>query len=197
MSENAKRLSLMLTLNPALSEADRFAIRALKRWYQQAKRSHEVEEDLQATVKKFHRDIYLSGLFLHLLNPGLASNLANLLTEEDVSLQTLLYQLNSMGFAVSETAPADDTREQLEQIQAAIAEQQQGDAFSTLMSQLQALTSLVEAQQNQLQRLTTRTSTVAASSATEKRLSEQKEAHELPEAEVRDQMKKIKQKGIF
>lgn len=197
MSENAKRLSLMLTLNPALSEADRFAIRALKRWYQQAKHSHEVEEDLQATVKKFHRDIYLSGLFLHLLNPGLASNLANLLTEEDVSLQTLLYQLNSMGFAVSETTPADDTREQLEQIQAAIAEQQQGDAFSTLMAQLQALTSLVEAQQNQLQRLTTRTSAVAASSATEKRLSEQKEAHELPEAEVRDQMKKIKQKGIF
>lgn len=197
MSENAKRLSLMLTLNPALSEADRFAIRALKRWYQQAKRSHEVEEDLQATVKKFHRDIYLSGLFLHLLNPGLASNLANLLTEEDVSLQTLLYQLNSMGFAVSATTPADDTREQLEQIQAAIAEQQQGDAFSTLMSQLQALTSLVEAQQNQLQRLTTRTSAVTAGSATEKHLSEQKEAHELPEAEVRDQMKKIKQKGIF
>ncbi len=66
-NDGAKRLSLLLNLNPTISKADRYAIGVLQRWYRQAKYSHSDPADLEASVKGFHRDIYLAGLFLHQL----------------------------------------------------------------------------------------------------------------------------------
>ncbi len=193
-NDGAKRLSLLLTLNPTISEADRFAINTLKAWYQQAKQSKAVDDDLQATVKQFHRDIYLAGLFLHQLHSGLASNLANLLTEKTVSLPTLLHQLNCIGLEPADSAKAEETSQQLSAIHTALLDQNPNHVLAEMMQQLQTVTSMLTLQQEQLQQLAAlRTDSKSASN----RHREQAETHALPGWEVQNQMKKIKQKGLF
>ncbi len=179
-NEGAKRLSLSLTLNPALSDADRYAIRALKRWYQQAKASQEHEPELQATVRKFHRDVYLSGLFMHLLHPGLASNLANVTTEGQITLATLCHQLNSLGFGLQESAETENEPD---------------PGISALLSQLEQLTSLVQSQQHQLKHLS-RPADKSVSSV-QPHIETKKNNDGMPDATVLAQVKKIKQKGLF
>lgn len=190
-NEGAKRLTLSLTLNPALSGADRFAIRALKQWYQQAKHSHKDEQDLQATVRKFHRDVYLSGLFLHLLHPGLASNLANLTTDGQISLSTLCHQLNSLGFPLHEGDAAPQELP-LEDLKAALSAQTE-PAMTSLLSQVQQLTALVQSQQQQLQNLSGLN--VTANTAKPQRMPSPED--DLQNENLRAQVKKIKQKGLF
>lgn len=61
----ARKLNLALYLNPETSEADRFAVGALREWYDKAKRSHTDRTSLEMVVRLFHRDIYLAGLYIH------------------------------------------------------------------------------------------------------------------------------------
>jgi hypothetical protein len=196
-NDGAKRLSLLLNLNPTISDADRYAIGVLQRWYRQAKRSHADAADLEASVKGFHRDIYLAGLFLHQLHAGFSRQVANALTETQVSLPTLLHLLNSSGFAVSEKAPASEfSHQQLIQLHDAVSANSQSAQIDAMTAEIRALTGMVQEQQQQLQRLTTRTTRHADEPSSKMPNHPQEESLAGIASHLRD-VKKVKQKGIF
>jgi hypothetical protein len=197
-NDGAKRLSLLLNLNPTISKADRHAIGVLQHWYRQAKNSHSDPADLEASVKGFHRDIYLAGLFLHQLNAGLARQVANALTEPQVSLSTLLHLLNSSGFAVSEkaSAPSEFSHQQLTQLHDAISNNNQHAQIDAMSAEIRALTGMVQEQQQQLQRLTTRAIRQTDELSSKEQSRTQEESLAGIAAHIRE-VKKVKQKGIF
>jgi hypothetical protein len=196
-NDGAKRLSLLLNLNPTISEADRYAIGVLQRWYRQAKRSHSDAADLEASVKTFHRDIYLSGLFLHQLNAAFSRQVANALTESQVSLTSLLHLLNSSGFAVSEKAQASEfSHQQLIQLHDAVSANSQNAQIDAMTAEIRALTGMVQEQQQQLQRLTSRTTRQPDEPSSKMSNHPQEESLAGIAAHIRD-VKKVKQKGIF
>jgi len=197
-NDGAKRLSLLLNLNPTISEADRYAIGVLQRWYRQAKRSHADPADLEASVKGFHRDIYLAGLFLHQLNAGFSRQVANALTEQQVSLPTLLHLLNSSGFAVSEKAcaPSEFSHQQLIQLHDAVSANSQNAQIDAMSAEIRALTGMVQEQQQQLQRLTTRAIRHADEPSSKEQSRTQEESLAGIASHIRE-VKKVKQKGIF
>lgn len=186
--DSTKRLTLLLNLNPGLSDADRYAIDMLKRWYHNAKQSHSVAADLEASVTRFHRDIYLSGLFLHLLDRTLPSHLADALTETQISTSTLLQFLEACG----KTSSASFSDEQLDQFRTLLHEQQPPTSAATVPTtdpQILTLLQQIIAMQQGLH--------VAARRGP---ASNEQESGVLSEANVADkieQVQKIKKKGIF
>lgn len=198
--DSTKRLTLLLNLNPGLSEADRYAIDMLKRWYHNAKQSHSVAADLEASVTRFHRDIYLSGLFLHLLDRTLPSHLADALTETQVSTPTLLRTLETCG----KTSSASFSDIQLDQLRALLREQQNNTTESvsaapdpqtqTLLQQIIAMQQAQMATINQLQQQGLHASPRRSPASNEQEpgvLSENNVADKI------EQVQKIKKKGIF
>ncbi len=197
-NDGAKRLSLLLNLNPTISEADRYAIGVLQRWYRQAKRSHSDPADLEASVKGFHRDIYLAGLFLHQLNAGFSRQVANALTEQQVSLPTLLHLLNSSGFAVSEkeSVPSAFSHQQLLQLHDAVSANNQNAQIDAMTAEIRVLTGMVQEQQQQLQRLTSRAIRQTDEPSSKEQSRTQEESLAGIASHIRE-VKKLKQKGIF
>lgn len=198
MSDTAKRLSLHLNLNPAMSDADRFAISSLQHWYRQAKQSSTNQDDLDATVKSFHRNVYLAGLFLHLLDQGLVRQIADALDEGQVSLPTLLHLLNSNGFAVMEKEPdVSFSHQQLTQLHDAVSSSSQHPLLTSISDEIRAITGMLQEQQQQLNRLTLRS---GKKNGTESPDAKAQTLHEelLPDVVTHiQQVQKVKQKGIF
>lgn len=150
-NSNAKRLPLQLVLNPVSSDSDRYAIRALQSWFRQAKQDHSVKSELSAAVKSFHRDVYLSGLFLYLLNPRLARNLANQVKEDQISFDTLSFQLQSCGFDLEKNTASSGTgasfdEHQLQQLQAMMAQNNQVEVIAELTAQVNSLMHVLQEQ---------------------------------------------------
>jgi hypothetical protein len=198
--DSTKRLTLLLNLNPGLSDADRYAIDMLKRWYHNAKQSHSVAADLEASVTRFHRDIYLSGLFLHLLDRTLPSHLADALTETQISTSTLLQFLEACG----KTSSASFSDEQLDQFRTLLHEQQPPTSAATvpttdpqILTLLQQIIAMQQAQIASMAQLQQQGLHVAARRGP---ASNEQESGVLSEANVADkieQVQKIKKKGIF
>jgi len=198
--DSTKRLTLLLNLNPGLSDADRYAIDMLKRWYHNAKQSHSVAADLEASVTRFHRDIYLSGLFLHLLDRTLPSHLADALTETQISTSTLLQFLEACG----KTSCASFSDEQLDQFRTLLHEQQPPTSAATvsttdpqILTLLQQIIAMQQAQIASMAQLQQQGLHVAARRGP---ASNEQESGVLSEANVADkieQVQKIKKKGIF
>ncbi|MBY6186983.1 plasmid partitioning/stability family protein [Marinobacter hydrocarbonoclasticus] len=83
------RVSCSFTLSPEGSDADAHAVQLLKRW-QKAEQSRDESADvLRQRRSDFHRQIYLSGLFLHQLAPKLPALLAASLDESPSAEQLL------------------------------------------------------------------------------------------------------------
>ncbi len=168
---SAKKLSLALYLNPATSQADRYAVGALQQWYSTAKRSHDNRHDLEMVVRLFHRDIYLAGLYLHLLSPRLCQGVAGALDHHNVNLVTLQQLCSASGLTWESSGPRQDgfsptqvaQLQQLLQTQASeepAAVPADGPALEQLLSQqadllaeVQALRTLVQQQAQALSRL--------------------------------------------
>ncbi len=120
----AKKLNLALYLNPETSEADRYAVGALQQWYDKAKRSHNSNQDLEMVVRLFHRDIYLAGLYLHLLSPRLCKGIGSALDHHNINLVTLHKLLQASGLELHSAAaeqPSAFSETQLGQLQELLA----------------------------------------------------------------------------
>src|SRR5690606_21021251 len=101
-----KKLNLALYLDPVTSDADRAAMDALQQWYEDAKLSHgeQQDADMSSVVRLFHRDIYLAGLRLYLINPTFCRQIANALAQQQYSVEMLVQQGRACGLLPLETS---------------------------------------------------------------------------------------------
>ncbi len=200
----ARKLNLALYLNPETSDADRFAVGALREWYDKAKRSHTDRISLEMVVRLFHRDIYLAGLYVHLLNPRLSRSLSVALDSENLTSTAFWRHLHACGLSDdgSEASTAEEalfSPSQLTQLQQLLAEQ--NAHIVAVQQELQQLRQLADNQARQLKRLQGQALNAAApDSGTQ--ISESKgtsfESTDLSELMPPSaQLKKIKQKGLF
>ena len=205
----ARKLNLALYLNPETSEADRFAVGALREWYDKAKRSHPDRTSLEMVVRLFHRDIYLAGLYVHLLNPRLSRSLSVALDSENLTSTAFWRQLHACGLSDdgSEASTAEETLfspSQLTQLQQLLAEQ--NAHIVAVQQELQQLRQLADNQARQLKRLQGQPqssgSQGAGAQGSGTQISESK-GTSFESTELSDlmpptaQLKKIKQKGLF
>lgn len=200
----ARKLNLALYLNPETSEADRFAVGALREWYDKAKRSHADRTSLEMVVRLFHRDIYLAGLYVHLLNPRLSRSLSVALDTENLTPTAFWRQLHACGLSDdgSEASTAEEalfSPSQLTQLQQLLAEQ--NAHIVAVQQELQQLRQLADNQARQLKRLQGQPQSSATPGAGTQ-ISESKgtsfESTDLSELMPPSaQLKKIKQKGLF
>lgn len=205
----ARKLNLALYLNPETSEADRFAVGALREWYDKAKRSHTDRTSLEMVVRLFHRDIYLAGLYVHLLNPRLSRSLSVALDSENLTPTAFWRQLHACGLSDdgSEASTAEEALflpSQLTQLQQLLAEQ--NAHIVAVQQELQQLRQLADNQARQLKRLQGLQQSSAAQGSGAQgsgtQISESKgtsfESTDLSELmPPTAQLKKIKQKGLF
>lgn len=94
------RIRFNVGLEPEIHDAHSYAIKALRRWQQQEKARNDEPDIVQQRRTQFHRDLYLSGLFLHELAPQLPSMLSQTLLQDKVNCHTLACQLHSAGLAL-------------------------------------------------------------------------------------------------
>lgn len=104
------RIRFNVILEPEIYDSHRFAIKSLRLWHQQEKERKDQAETVQQRRDLFHRDIYLSGLFLHKLAPQLPAMLSQTLLLEKVNCQTLA-QLTAMlnNLPTLQASPMADT----------------------------------------------------------------------------------------
>lgn len=98
------RIRFNVGLEPELFDSHSYAIKCLRLWQQEEKaRNDETDTVLQRRIQ-FHRDLYLSGLFLHELAPQLPSMLTQTLLQDKVNCQTLACQIKSAGLSLEPAA---------------------------------------------------------------------------------------------
>ncbi len=148
MSNRFKKVSLSLYLDPKHSSSDRIAYSTLADW---AKKRQQYAADPSAAVDlhnivHVHKDIYLSGLFLHLLKPELATSLASSLSSDAINQQVLVDVMNSHQISASQSGQAIDQSQLLE----AIAQQVQTALSSELAEQFQSSRGEIDAATSEL-----------------------------------------------
>ena len=87
-----RRVNLSLHLAPEQSRADRRAMQQLQQWHQSVNQSGSIE-DSNMEIRAFHRDVYLAGLQLFLMDPALCHHVAESLGRENLTVETLLSEL--------------------------------------------------------------------------------------------------------
>ncbi|HEY1844359.1 MAG TPA: hypothetical protein VGH05_05810 [Buttiauxella sp.] len=119
-----KRVNLTLHLSPGDSQADLRTVAKLSQWHGQLQQSAEAREDVAAEMRTFHRDVYLAGLQLHLLNPQLCHHVAESMGREHLTLPELVTELVRCGLlpkgtpiGATEKSNEDFSAQQLEQLQ--------------------------------------------------------------------------------
>ncbi|MNO57192.1 hypothetical protein D3C76_477230 [compost metagenome] len=107
MSSQLKRMTFSIFMDPGALESDRYAAGVLQSWYQRARKIQDDVEEFDFSKSRFHKDIYLSGMFMYVLAPSLCKAVANAFGPEQVNFETLRHVFASCGFALGEgTAPA-------------------------------------------------------------------------------------------
>ncbi len=98
MANRLKRVSYSIFLDPLNNPADLYASKVMHQW---ATERQELESSDDALARHnaihIHKQIYLSGLFLHLLSPDVTQRLSAQLTEDQVSEFTLHNTLSGLG----------------------------------------------------------------------------------------------------
>lgn len=92
MNKRFKRVSLAIYLDPLQSIPDSFAYNTFIGW---SKKRKELAADSTAAMElhqlvHIHKDIYMSGMFLHCLKPELATSFAAALSNDSITEQSLL-----------------------------------------------------------------------------------------------------------
>jgi hypothetical protein len=104
MSSQLKRMTFSIYMEPSALESDRYAVGVLQNWYQRARKIQDGTEEFDFSKSRFHKDIYLSGMFMYVLAPNLCKAIANALGPEQVSMTTLRHAFASCGFNLGEVA---------------------------------------------------------------------------------------------
>ncbi|PSW12169.1 hypothetical protein C9I98_23555 [Photobacterium sanctipauli] len=109
MTNQLKRVNCSLFLDPVNSPADRYAVGIMQRWVEERKELVSNPSAGTALHRNLHmhKDIYLSGLFLHLLSPALTSQLAEVLSESNVNTAMLAQKLKQCGLVLPSEAAAE------------------------------------------------------------------------------------------
>lgn len=102
MSSQLKRMTFSIYMDPSALESDRYAVGVLQNWYQRARKIQDGAEEFDFSKSRFHKDIYLSGMFMYVLAPNLCKAIANALGPEQVSMTTLRHAFASCGFNLGE-----------------------------------------------------------------------------------------------
>lgn len=95
------RIRFSVGLEPEVHDSHGYAIKVLRLWQQQEKARNDEPDVVQQRRIQFHRDLYLSGLFLHELAPQLPSMLSQTLLQDKINCQTLDGQLRSVGLTLA------------------------------------------------------------------------------------------------
>ncbi|WP_152083102.1 hypothetical protein [Enterobacter oligotrophicus] len=166
-----RRVNLSLHLTPEQSRADLRAMQHLQHWHQSVNQSSSVD-DANMEIRAFHRDIYLAGLQLFLMEPALCHHVAESLGRENLSLGTLLSELQPQT--------------QREEPSAQLAE------LEKIREEVAALRPLMEQHQLALQQLR-----IAARSAASTPAPERDNVEVSKVDAPTEKMQKVRQKGIF
>ncbi|ABV88761.1 hypothetical protein [Shewanella pealeana] len=168
------RIRFNVGLEPELFDSHSYAIKCLRLWQQEEKaRNDETDTVLQRRIQ-FHRDLYLSGLFLHELAPQLPSMLTQTLLQDKVNCQTLACQIKSAGLSLEPAAESGLSEPQWQKLsamlEAASSAKQQSEpsnltAIEQQLAQLQQL--MLDGQEQLSSVLTHAEASHAASSNTE------------------------------
>lgn len=169
-----RRVNLSLHLTPDRSRADLRAMHQLQAWHQSMSQSDSVD-DTNMEIRAFHRNVYLAGLQLHLLDPTLCRHVAESLGRENLTLAALLAEVQPQPQSDAATDPLAD----LQKIREEIA----------------ALRPLMEQQKLALQQL--RVAAKTASQPAPERSSGQEEVALSDVDAPTQKMQKVRQKGIF
>jgi hypothetical protein len=219
-----KRIKLTLHLSPADSQADLRAVAKLSQWHGQLQQSVDTREDVAMDMRTFHRDVYLAGLQLRLLNPQLCHHVAESIGREHLTLPHLVTELvrcdllpKGRSVDAVEKPSEDFSAQQMQQLQkllqqavpaapaavageAAVSQttQEMSSAqlaeFAHLRRELVSMRTLLEQQSLQLAQLRRSEKAVVQDA------SRSGQAEEINLAEMdapTEKMKKIRQKGIF
>lgn len=165
-----RRVNLSLHLTPEQSHADLRAMQQLQQWHQSVNQSASVD-DSNMEIRAFHRDVYLAGLQLFLMDPALCHHVAESLGRENLTLEKLLSELQP------ELKP-DAPSAQLEELQ-------------KIRDEVAALRPLMEQHKLALQQLRLAAKNVSAPAPERDNIEVSK-----VDAPV-EKMQKIRQKGIF
>ena len=219
-NRHIRRVNLSLHLSPEHSRADLRAMLQLKKWHQALNQAGSQPGDTTMEMRRFHRNIYLAGLQLQLLNPQLCSHVAESMGREKLTLDELCGELAGAGLLPVSAGPtptpaaepisptADFSKQQLRQMRALMSEALQRqpapaapddgsrEELSQLRSEVAQLKTLLNQQHLLLQQL--RLSGRAPSPAAESMKNGLTEEVDLSTLDAPAQkMKQIRQKGIF
>lgn len=211
----AKKLNLPLYLNPVVSRPDQVAMTALEQWYARTKKScGGTGSELEGVIRAFHRDLYLAGLHLYLINPRLCRHVAEALQQPNPSVEVLSTELQGCGlWPTAEQAPGSDgfSNTQLEQLQSLLAEVKPEPSVTaasggespellkqlgSMEAELRQLRSLVEEQSRQLRQL----KVAAPAESAKLEVSREDGTEEMDVSGMAGQMEKIQEirkKGVF
>ncbi|MGE6109772.1 hypothetical protein [Aeromonas sobria] len=136
MSSQLKRMTFSIYMDPGALESDRYAVGVLQNWYQRARKIQDGSEEFDFSKSRFHKDIYLSGMFLYVLAPNLCKAIANALGPEQVSLTTLRHAFASCGFHLGEGASPGATDSLIDEIVARLAPQLGQDNSARMVEEI-------------------------------------------------------------
>lgn len=88
-----KRINFSLYLSPNESQADLRTVTTLQQWHDGLKQDTHHRDDVAMEIRAFHRNVYLAGLQLHLLNPQLCCHVAESIGRQSLTLTELLAEL--------------------------------------------------------------------------------------------------------
>ena len=137
MSSQLKRMTFSIYMDPGALESDRYAAGVLQSWYQRARKIQDGVEEFDFSKSRFHKDIYLSGMFMYVLAPSLCKAVANAFGPEQVSLATLRHAFASCGFDLGQGGDAPAlTDAMIDQIVARLAPQLGAGNTAEMMEEL-------------------------------------------------------------
>ncbi|MCG9728667.1 hypothetical protein L1D44_02200 [Shewanella sp. Isolate13] len=91
------RIRFNVSLEPEIYDSHSYAIASLRQWQQAEKERDDDPDTALVRRNRFHRNLYLSGLFLHELAPQLPSMLVQMLQQDKVNCKTLASQVRAVG----------------------------------------------------------------------------------------------------
>jgi len=123
-SSQLKRVNYSIYLNPVNSLSDRYAVGIMQKWVNERKDMLDNPDaglDLHNSLH-MHKNIYLSGMFLHLISPALSAGLATSLGDDSIKMATLKQHFDACGLVIP-MAPSqtpDISRQDIDAIKAAV-----------------------------------------------------------------------------
>ncbi|WP_299495804.1 hypothetical protein [uncultured Shewanella sp.] len=91
------RIRCSFIVEPEVHTHHQYAIDILRAWQKQEKEQESNKEVMIGRSNAFHQSLYLSGLYLHKLSPDLPQLVSELLPNDELSVEPLLWQLAQVG----------------------------------------------------------------------------------------------------